>query len=317
MSAGTKTPLFVKKQSGGMFSITDESFTTGNRWFVGSTVTGATDGAGYGQNPDTPCATVDYAIGLATASVGDVIYVMPGHVETLAAAAGWAVDKIGVSIIGLGNGSNKPTITLGTDTDCDINVSVAGVKIKNINFASAINSLKNFLDLDAGDFECEGCKFTTASTLEAVTFVDIATTYDNFKFKNCEFYQPTDPEGTDAAAGTGCFYFVDSENIFVENCHFYGNFESAIFHNKTTAATGLWVKNCTGYQALSGGEIYIQVADMVGGEKDCLWTVPANADLTETAFVGTASAKWFSQNSGYGNDSAGGAAGAALLTACS
>jgi len=309
------TKLWSRRQVGGMHSLVNESVTTGSIFWCCS-VTGS-DTTGYGYNPDKPTATIDYAHDLCTASKGDIVFVMPGHVETWTAAAGVTQDLIGVSVIGLGNGDLRPTITLGTSTDCDWSVTAEGCRIKNIKFVSAIDSLKNVLDLDAGGFTVEDCMFVTDNSHEAVTFIDIATTKDNFYIRNCEFYQPTDPDATTNAAGTGGIYFADSENIFVEGCVFYGYFESAIFHNKGTAAKNLWVRNCVGYQALSDGEIYVQVANMIGGEECCLWTVAAAADVTETKLIGTASVLWFSHDCGYGNDSDAGSAGAAILAACS
>src|SRR5437763_1962723 len=98
-----RTELFARKQSGGMFSIVNQSLTTGNIFFVNSV--NGTDGAGYGQNPDAPLATWDYAIGLCTANQGDRIYLMPLHVETIAGAAGVALDVAGIETIGLGYGA--------------------------------------------------------------------------------------------------------------------------------------------------------------------------------------------------------------------
>ena len=66
-----KTAMFSRRQPGGVVNIESQDITTGDRWFVHSGT--GTDGAGYGQNPDAPCATIDYAIGLCTASQGDVI----------------------------------------------------------------------------------------------------------------------------------------------------------------------------------------------------------------------------------------------------
>src|SRR4051812_7269513 len=105
-----RSALFVQQQPGGMFAIEDSSRSTGKRFFVDS-VTG-TDSVGAGQNPDTPFATISFALTQCTASKGDIIYVMPGHAEAIAAAGTLACSVIGVSIIGLGNGSNRPSISL-------------------------------------------------------------------------------------------------------------------------------------------------------------------------------------------------------------
>src|SRR5947207_10411701 len=104
-----KTELFVRKQSGGMFVVNNESLNTGNIFFVNS-VTG-TDSAGNGQNPDSPFASLAYAIGQCTASNDDRIYIMAGHVEAVIAAGTIALNKIGVSIIGLGSGNSRPTFS--------------------------------------------------------------------------------------------------------------------------------------------------------------------------------------------------------------
>jgi len=103
----SRTGLYVRKQPGGVFDITDIQNHPGNVFFVHSGT--GTDGAGYGQNPDAPTATLDYAIGLCTASKGDVIYVLPGHAESFAATEGFDADMAGIKIIGLGWGNNRPT----------------------------------------------------------------------------------------------------------------------------------------------------------------------------------------------------------------
>jgi hypothetical protein len=287
----------------------------GKNYFVGGTASG--QAGNHGRDPDHAVATIVQGTALATANNGDVVHVLPGHTLAGAGAGDIAFGTAGVTYIGYGVGTTKPTITLGTDAGADIDIDAANVTLVNFRIVSNIDSLAVMLDVNAGNFRCYNCDFVTSSAKECINFVNIATTFDDFHFAGCTFVQPTDPDGTDDAADTGCFYFVDSENILIEACHFYGNFESNIFHNKTTKAINVYVKNCTGYQALSTGLIYTMVAAMTGGEVGCFWTVPANTDLTETAFIGTASVGWFSHDSAYGNDSTGGAAGAALLTACS
>ena len=89
----------------------------------------ASDTAGFGRTPDAPFATIDYAVGQCTASQGDIIYVMPGHAEVLAAAADLALDVIGISVIGLGNGPLQPTVTLGTADTADVDVDAAGITV--------------------------------------------------------------------------------------------------------------------------------------------------------------------------------------------
>lgn len=116
---------------GGIYLYTDQTQTTGDVFWVDDS---GTDAAGYGKNPDSPVATIDYAIGLCTAGQGDTIYVMPGHAETVATAI--TVDVQGVRIIGLGHGrAGTPTIT-GNGTIDAMTITAADVLVENLIFAA-------------------------------------------------------------------------------------------------------------------------------------------------------------------------------------
>lgn len=287
----------------------------GTEFFVDS-VSGSNSNNGLSW--DTALATIDYAVGLCTANKGDVIWVAQRHAETFTAAAGIDADVAGISIIGLGYGSNKPTLTFGTVATTDVDIDAANILMKNIRFVSAIDSLAAFLDINSDYFTLEDCDFVTSSTLEALCFLDLATTKDYLTVRNCRFEQPTDPAGSDGGAGTGCLYCVDSEYIVFEDCLFNGNFETAIFHNKTTACKNLWVKRCVGIQALSGAEPF-QLVDGANGGTDCgMFITPAEAAATEATLVGTLGNSFFiAPTTGFGNDGAAGGQGAIIVTTAS
>ena len=101
-------------------------------WVNNSSTALAKGGVGGSDGNDgsyrRPFSTVDYAIGKCTAGRGDIIFVMPGYTETISAAAGWACDVAGIAIVGLGSGTNKPTLTFSA-TGSDINISAANVTI--------------------------------------------------------------------------------------------------------------------------------------------------------------------------------------------
>jgi hypothetical protein len=289
-----------------------------NVFWVNSTGGADVNDGVRGRSKDAPFATIDYAIGLCTASKGDVIYVMPGHAETGTAAAFIDADVAGITIQGLGNGTNKPTITLGTVATTDIDIDAANITIRGFRFICNVDSLAAFLDVNESYFTLEDCDFVTSSTKEALCFIDLATTKDYLTVRRCRFEQPTDPAGTDGGAGTGCLYCVDSEYITFEDCHFNGNFETAIFHNKTTKCRYLWVKNCFGIQALSGAEPFQLVADVDGGVFGGMFITPAEAAATEATLVGTIGDKFFvSPTTGFGNDGAAGGQGAIIVATAS
>jgi hypothetical protein len=205
--AELRTALFSRKQSGGFFVVDDIKQHPGAIWFVDSGHSYASDAAGFGRTPDAPLATLDYAVGLCTASQGDVIYAMPGHAETVSAAAGLDLDKIGISIIGLGNGTLQPTITLDTADTADIDIDAASITIENIHFISNFLNIAAAIDVNATDFTLRNCRFSEAGTdLNALIWIQDA-----------------------AAAG--------SDRITVENCHVIAN-DTTNTHFINFAGTG-------------------------------------------------------------------------------
>lgn len=299
-----KTELFGRRQVGGSYVYTDESKTTGEIFFV-SSVTG-TNGAGYGKTPDAPVATIDYAIGLCTANKFDRIYVLSDHAETITTASGIDLDVAGVSVIGLGQGTNRPTVTIGTNTTASVDFSAANCRLSNIRFVNNIDSLVTFVEGGAGTATIDNCEFITSSTKEALCGVSIPTTYDDWVIRDCKFIQPTDPAGTNGGATTGAIYVVDSENVLIERCEFRGNWETAFVHNRTTGAANLWVKNCWGICSLSDAVPFVFVSTATGGVDRCSFITPAETQVTEATLSGTFPAGVFNFQSYFGNDGGGG-----------
>src|SRR3990167_4214437 len=73
-------------------------------WFV-SSVTGVS--TNDGKSVDGARATLASVLNDAALAANDRIWLMPGHVETVIAAAGLDVDTAGLTIYFLGNGANK------------------------------------------------------------------------------------------------------------------------------------------------------------------------------------------------------------------
>ena len=178
----SRTALFSRKQVGGVFTIDDLAEHPGDIYFVGSAVTGASDAAGFGKNPDAPFATLDYAIGQCTENQGDVIYVLPGHAETTTAIA---LDVAGVRIIGLGWGRIRPTLTADTTAGSLLTVSAANCEISNVRFLGAASGNLALLDLAAADFVGRNLSFEHgAAPLIAVT-VGVAS--HRFQLLDCQW----------------------------------------------------------------------------------------------------------------------------------
>lgn len=237
MAVPQRSPLFVRQQKGGMFAIVNETAITGNIFFVdsGQTTTGA-DTAGFGQNPDKPFLTIDFAIGQCTASNGDHIFVMPGHAETLSAAADIEFDVVGVTCIGMGTGTDRPTITLGTDVAADINIGAANVTIKNIVFIADIDNLTAPIDVNAAHFTIEDCDFrddTAAKQTARWILGDAAA--DWMTVRNCSHH------GSDTAGAVAFVTLNGADHVRVEDCTSHGDFSAANVEVITAACTDLLI----------------------------------------------------------------------------
>src|SRR5438128_1210094 len=101
----SRSPFMQTLQQGGIgpLVLADARFAPGNVFFVQSTHSNAGDSAGHGQSPDAPFATINYAVSQCTANQGDLVVVLPGHVETVIAAAGTNLNVAGVTVLGIGS----------------------------------------------------------------------------------------------------------------------------------------------------------------------------------------------------------------------
>lgn len=279
--------------------------TMGNVFFVNS-ATGTSTGPGY--SPETAFATIDQGISACTAGNHDVVVVMAGHTETITAASGIDLDVAGVTVLGMGVGTNRPTVTFGTATTATIDFSAANCTLENIRCVNNIDSLAAFVEGGASNATIKNCDFIGSSTKEFLCGVSVPTTFDDWTIDGCRFVQPTDPGGSNGGAGTGCVYMQDSENVRISNCEFIGCFESALIHNKTTAAANLVVKNCYGYQPTGTADSlpFILVSTATGACLESYFVNLNETQVTEATLSGTFGASFFNGQSFFGNDGGGG-----------
>jgi hypothetical protein len=171
----------------------------GNVFWVCSVAGGSwnagVDSSGHGTK-DNPFATIDYAIGKCTANNGDVIYVLPGHTESIIAAGTITCDVAGVSIIGLGNSNLRPTITWATSTAACWNISAANVTIKNILCTTSIDELVKLFYVTAAGVTLDTVDYVQGSSAQALQFLLTTNAADQLTIKNCNHRQTTATNGT-------------------------------------------------------------------------------------------------------------------------
>jgi len=205
----------------------------------------------YGLDPYFPFATLEYCITNAcVAGRGDVIYVVPGTTIDLTAAAGLDLDIAGITIIGLGNNDNRPSITCsGTDDNTDMDIDAAGITIENFLFDMTGNdSVAAFIDVNAADFTLRKCRILLADSGGQVDIgIDVGTGAHRCLIEDCEFFGDTaDSVAVTVAAvvteftmrrckvdmvgatGVGCVEFTAAAtNVLFEDCFFANRVGSA------------------------------------------------------------------------------------------
>lgn len=238
---------------GGSLVMADQGKSPGSRFWVDSTT--GSDAAGYGYSPTAPVATLDYAIGLCTASKGDVIYVMPGHTETFIATDGFDADVAGIRIVGLGWGSSKPTFNFN-HANAQVNVGAAGVWIENLRFISTITAVASGLQVEGvTDFVCKDCDWLIEATGDDfVISLELEAGAHRALIENCQFMAE---EGV-AGAASAIKLTGASNNVTVRRCVFTGDYSVACLNGVTTLSQSLMFLDNLVHN-LDAGEPYLEV----------------------------------------------------------
>lgn len=142
---------------------------------------------------DSPFSTIDYAVGQCTAGRGDIIFVKPGHAETIASAAAIALDVAGITLVGLGKGNARPTLTWSTAAST---ITVAANDITVHNFLCigsmattfTVTAFSNANAVVANNFTVDSCEFrdqdATHGFIAIVTSGTTANQGDGLTFTN-------------------------------------------------------------------------------------------------------------------------------------
>lgn len=228
---------------------------------------------GDGRTPATAKTTLDAAIGLCTSNRGDFIYVMQGHAETIGAATAFTLDIAGISIIGLGNGDNRPIFNMNNAAATIVTTNAGdNILIENIKFLAQVDSVALCLDIVDGT--------------------------DNVTIRNCVFEAETD--GTDefdesilvgnACIGTtidGCVFDMangeavaaigsdnDTDHTTIKNCTIMGDYSTACIEFSTVASTDFHILD----NILINGDL---VADNGLNSEPCLEIVDATGGFVK------------------------------------
>lgn len=235
--------------------------TTGNIWFVDS----GASASGSGLSPDDPCTTLNAAVALATASNGDIIYLMEGHAETITAAAGVDISKAGLTVIGLGTGGLRPTFTYTTAATGTFAIGASNTWIENLLFrADFTDGVTAALDIDGthSAITLKNCEWRSiVNTKEFLKAITIAEGASDITIDGCTFYEVT---GGDATAAI--FTESTATKIVIQNCRGYGDWSAAWADLDDDAITlGLHVENNRVYNADIAAGLFVSVTSATVG----------------------------------------------------
>ena len=221
----------------------------GKIFFVNSTsVLAATDDGVAGA--DSPAsgtyqrtfATIDYAFSQCTASRGDVIFVMPGHTETISAASGIDQDVAGTAVIGLGHGSLRPTINY-TDTASTWTMAAADCVMSNILHTGGVDAVVSPIVVSAADCVIDNIEIKDV-TGQMVDGILTTAGADRILITN-HFHN-----GAAAAGGAAAIALIGMDNPVIKNFKIIGNFSVGGIDMRTTAVVDhdisdgyIWTKN--------------------------------------------------------------------------
>lgn len=168
---------------------------------------------------DSPFATLDYAIGQCTANRGDVIFVKPGHAETITGAGGITADVAGVSIIGLGSGSARPRFLMDGGTAVTFVISAADVHVENMIFAGGHNGIVTCFSVGAINATLKNIEFEDNTTdehfLSPITAPGADASANGLSVIGCKWVT-VDAGATDFVGTTGSIAKLTmKDNLFI------------------------------------------------------------------------------------------------------
>ena len=221
----------------------------GKSFWVNNSSVLAEDGIGGSDGNEgtyqQPFKTIDFAVGKCKADRGDVIYVMPGHVETVSTATGGAatvdIDVAGVSIIGLGRGNKQArfdfTLAAGAVT-----VGASNVSIINMNFHANVPSVLIGLTVTTlfTDLVVKGCKFDNETTITDafVVAIQFAVGNSNFIIEDNTF-----DSGLQALATHAIYLIGATAGGNIRRNRIVGDYSTANIGGLTTASTEIYIED--------------------------------------------------------------------------
>lgn len=211
--------------------------TVGNVFFVDNGHASRRDAADHGDRPDNPFSTLDFAIGRCTANNGDVIFISPGHAETLTSATALVFDVAGVTAIGLGEGTNRPSFTI-TATSAAVFFTAPNCRLSNVRIIAGASAITAGICPNTTDVELDSIEtnFTTAGAdfirhVDAVDSTGTTGIGTRLHIHDCLFI------AEDAAGSSSCIRMDNANRVRIEKNTCIGQWTGGVI--LSTAGTSM------------------------------------------------------------------------------
>lgn len=207
------------------------------------------DLGGKGGSFLQPFSTLSFAISQCAEHRGDIIFVRAEHAETISTAAGINLSKAGVSIVGLGRGSCRPTINI-TATGAYLSMSAASCVIQNFLFTGGIDAIAKMISVSASDCVIDGCELRDVTGQMTLGILTTAAA-DRLKVLNHVH------KGDTAAGTVAGIRLVGGTDIEITIDRMDGNFSTGGIDVATTAATNLFVHDVKSFRTRNSADIFL------------------------------------------------------------
>lgn len=206
----------------------------GNHFYV-SDVSG--DGGVSGNEGKTltaPALTLASVLDSGDLAAGDHIHLLPGHTETVSAAAGLDVDTAGITIWFHGSGASRASITFDTDVAADMDIDAASVTLVNPLFISGIDALTGPIDVNSADFTIIDGEWRDAAAMAATDCIIADANADRMTIDGWKFVDST--TGTQKQSN---IQIAGADDVTLRNIWIVGDFGTGAIENGTAWANAL------------------------------------------------------------------------------
>jgi len=217
--------------------------TPGEMYFVNS-VRGSNNNDG--RDVLRPMAGWQQAYNKCRANRGDMVVLLPGHAQTITAAAGIALNIAGVTTLALGWGANRPTISMTTATAVSIDVTAANNIVAGVGGpdsglivdATGVDAITAAINVQAADFAFVNNRMIVADAGgQAILGLLTTAAANRMLVAGCVF------EGSDDTGTTTAIRLVGTDRVMLVENKFYGAYGAGVgaIENLTTDCTNCYV----------------------------------------------------------------------------